>query len=128
MVGRRGLDPASPNVIVPSTPVVLNGDPTPQFTWKGGVHHRVRLINITPDDILTVSLQTSEGPVEWTPVTKDGAPLPPHARRPRPARQTIAVGETYDFELDLARGVRNLWIEVRTNAGKWEAQGHVVVK
>ena len=82
MVGRSGLDPASPNVLIPATPVVLNGEPAPRFVWKAGERHRVRLINITPDDIFTVSLQTSQGPVAWTPVTKDGAPMPPSARIP----------------------------------------------
>ena len=53
----------------------------------------------------------------WTPVTKDGAPLPAGARTLQPARQTIAVGETYDFELDVAPGRHNLWIEVRSTAG-----------
>ena len=102
MIGRSGMDPAAPNVLIPATPVVLNGEPAPRFVWKAGERHRVRLINITPGDIFTVSLQTAQGPVAWTPVTKDGAPLPPSARIPKPARQTIAVGETYDFELDLA--------------------------
>ncbi|HSA55405.1 MAG TPA: hypothetical protein VLE53_06850 [Gemmatimonadaceae bacterium] len=36
--------------------------------------------------------------VQWTPVAKDGADLPPEARRPRLARQIVAMGETYDFE------------------------------
>ena len=80
MIGRSGVDPASPNVLIPATPVVLNGEPAPRFVWKAGERHRVRLINITPDDIFTVSLQTTQGPVAWTPVTKDGAPLPPSSR------------------------------------------------
>ena len=128
MVGRSGLDPALPNVLISATPVVLNGDHAPRFHWKAGERHRVRLINITPNDIFTVSIQTSQGPVGWTPVTKDGAPLPPGARTRQPARQTIAVGETYDFELDLAPGRHNLWIEVRGTDGKWQAQGQVIVK
>jgi FtsP/CotA-like multicopper oxidase with cupredoxin domain len=127
-VSRSGLDPASPDVLIPATPVVLNGDPAPRLVWKAGARHRVRLINITPDDIFTVSLQTSQGPVPWTPVTKDGAPMPVGARAPQPARQTIAVGETYDFELDLPSGLRNLWVEVRSTAGKWQAQGQVIVR
>jgi FtsP/CotA-like multicopper oxidase with cupredoxin domain len=128
IVGRSGLDPALPNVIVPATPVVLNGEPAPRFRWKAGERHRVRLINITPGDIFTVSLQTSKGPASWTPVTKDGSPLPPSARAPRPATQTIAVGETYDFEVDVAGGPQTLWIEVRGTDGKWQAQGQVVVR
>ena len=62
----------------------------------------------------------------WTPLTKDGAPLPASARAPVPARQTIAVGETYDFEVDVPPGRQTLWIEVRSTAGKWQAQGQIV--
>ena len=73
-----------------------------KFVWKAGARHRVRLINITTDDIFTVSLMTSDGPVTWRPLTKDGASLPPARCVPGPARQTIAVGETYDFEVQSA--------------------------
>jgi FtsP/CotA-like multicopper oxidase with cupredoxin domain len=128
IIGRSGLDPAAPNVLIPATPVVLNGARGPEFVWKAGTRHRVRLINITPDDVLSVSLQNAQGPVQWTPVTKDGAPVPAGARTPALARQTIAVGETYDFEVDVAPGRRKLWLEVRGIGGKWEAQGMVIVR
>jgi len=128
IVGRSGLDPAAPNVLVSETPVVVNGLRAPEFVWKAGTRHRVRLINITPGDIFSVSLQTSQGPVQWTPLTKDGAPVSASARHPVLARQTIAVGETYDFEVDVEPGRRKLWIEVRGTGGKWEAQGMVIVR
>ena len=128
ILGRLGIDPAAPNVMIPSTPVVLNGDLAPRYAWKAGQRHRVRLINITPDDILSVAMETARGQTTWTPVTKDGAPLPEALRAAVPARQTIAVGETYDFELDVAPGPQNLWIDVRSTAGKWLAQGHVIVR
>ena len=128
VVGRSGLDPAAPNVIVPVTPVVLNGETAPRFVWKAGRRHRVRLINITPGDILTVSLHTPQGAIAWTPLTKDGAPLPAGLRAPVAAQQTISVGETYDFEVTVPSGPQNLWVEVRSPAGKWLAQGHVVVR
>jgi manganese oxidase len=128
VVARRGLDPAAPNVIVPATPVVINGDTGARYLWKAGQRHRVRLINITPDDILSVSLENAQGPTMWTPATKDGAPLPASLRAAVPARQTIAVGETYDFELDTAPAPHNLWIDVRSTAGRWLAQGRVIVK
>jgi FtsP/CotA-like multicopper oxidase with cupredoxin domain len=111
-----------------NAPVLLNGERQPQYVWKAGTRHRVRLINITPDDILTVSLQTTEGPVIWRPLTKDGAALPPDRCVPSPARQTIAVGETYDFEVQTPPGRQNLWLEVKSTAGKWQVQGHIVVK
>jgi hypothetical protein len=125
---RSGIDPAAPNVIFPATPVVLNGDSAPRFRWQADKRHRVRLINITPGDIFAISLQTAKGPVSWVPAAKDGAPLPPSARAPRPATQTIAVGETYDFDIDVAPGRQNLWIEVRGTDGKWQAQGQVIAR
>jgi FtsP/CotA-like multicopper oxidase with cupredoxin domain len=128
VVARSGLDPAAPNVLIPTVPVVLNGEAAPRYVWKAGQRHRIRLINITPDDILTVALETAQGLTTWKPATKDGAPLPQHLRAEVPTRQTIAVGETYDFEVDLPPVPQNLWIDVRSTAGKWLAQGHVIVK
>jgi FtsP/CotA-like multicopper oxidase with cupredoxin domain len=112
----------------PRSPAMLNGSRHPQFVWKAGTRHRIRLINITTDDIFSVSLQTVDGPVTWRPLTKDGAPLPPNRCAPTQARQTIAVGETYDFEVEVPPGRRNLWLEVRSSGGKWHAQGQVIVK
>lgn len=128
VVGRSGIDPAAPDVLVPATPLVINGEAAPVFTWQAGVRHRVRLINITPDSIVSLSLHNSQGPLTWLPAAKDGAPLPDSLRQSTPARQTIAVGETYDFEIELPPGRRTLWLEVRSPAGKWEAQGQVIVK
>ena len=48
--------------------------------------------------------------------------------RGRGARQTIAVGETYDFAYQRPDGRKTAWLEVRTTGGKWQAQGHVVIK
>jgi hypothetical protein len=47
---------------------------------------------------------------------------------PVPARQTIAVGETYDFEYQAPRGCKTVWLEVRTPGGKWQAQARVIIK
>ena len=128
IAARKGIDPAAPNVLIGVTPVVLNGESAPRWAWKAGQRHRVRLINITPDDVLTLSIQTARGPAMWMPLTKDGAPLPVSMRQPVPARQTIGVGETYDFEVETAPGRESLWVEVRSLAGKWLVQGRIVVK
>ena len=127
VVGRRNVTSEEANILADPTSVVLNGERTPRFVWKTGVTHRVRLINITPDDIFTVSLQSAEGPVLWTPIAKDGAAVPGADSTPVPARQSIAVGETYDCEYR-AEGRRTVWLEVRTAGGKWQAQGQVIVK
>jgi hypothetical protein len=128
VLGRTGLTSAEPSVLTESDSMVINGDRSPRFVWKAGTRHRVRLINITPDDIFNVTLQTSEGPVVWRRVAKDGAPVPMTERDPCPARQTIAVGETYDFEFEAPPRRSALWLEVRTPGGKWQAQARVIIR
>ena len=109
-------------------PTVINGQQAPTVVWKAGARHRVRLINITPGDIFTFTLQSSQGPVMWRPLTKDGAPVPSGRNQAVSAKQMIGVGETYDFEYDAPPGRQTLWLEVRSPGGKWQAQGHVIVK
>jgi hypothetical protein len=100
----------------------------PQVVWTAGMRHRVRLINITPNDILNVSLRTSTEPVTWRPLAKDGAVLPAERSVKGSAVQVIAVGETYDFEYVTPQGRHSLWLEARSIGGKWHAQGQVIVK
>src|SRR4029450_12199247 len=73
VIGREGPDPAAP--------IVINGEGVPQAVWPAGMRQRVRLINITPDDIVSVVLQTTEGPVTWQPVGQARASLPARRRR-----------------------------------------------
>ena len=120
VLGRGGPDREAP--------VVLNGERSPTMVWRSSLRHRVRVINITPDDILSVSLQSAESPATWRPLTKDGAPVPSDHAQTRPARQIIGVGETYDFEVEVPRGRQTLWLDVRSPGGKWQAQGRVIVK
>ena len=107
---------------------VINNQRDPDFVWKAGTRHRIRLINITPGEILSVTLQTAGAPVTWHPLTKDGAPVPPDRCKPGPATQLVAVGETYDFEVQTPPQRQTLWLEVRTPAGRWHAQGRVIVR
>jgi FtsP/CotA-like multicopper oxidase with cupredoxin domain len=127
VLGRSGLTSEWDSIAGDSSSAVLNGERAPRFAWKSAAGHRLRLINITPDDILSVCLRSAEGPLEWRPLAKDGAPLDPAAATTA-ACQTIAVGETYDFEYRTPAGRRTLWLEARTTAGKWVVQGHVVVR
>ena len=111
----------------PGAPVVINNSRTPEYVWKASVRHRIRLINITPDDIVQVTLRGSDGPVSWRPLTKDGAPVT-GGENSAPANQVIGVGETYDFEYTAAPGRRTLWLEVQTPGGRWLVQGRVIVR
>jgi FtsP/CotA-like multicopper oxidase with cupredoxin domain len=127
VIGRRGLTSENESILGDPASVVLNGERAPRFVWKSGTSHRIRLVNITPDDIFTVSLQTTDGPATWKPLTKDGATVPGAESILGPARQTIAVGETYDFEYQTVAG-KAPWLEVRSLAGRWQVQGQVIVK
>jgi FtsP/CotA-like multicopper oxidase with cupredoxin domain len=109
-------------------PTVINGQSAPQVIWTAGTRHRVRLINITPNDILNVSLRAGTEPVTWRPLAKDGAALPTERSVKGSAVQVIAVGETYDVEYEAPPGRHSLWLEARSTGGKWHAQGQVIVK
>jgi FtsP/CotA-like multicopper oxidase with cupredoxin domain len=128
VLGRSGLTDGTLRLPDGATPVVLNGERAPRLVWTAGQRHRVRLVNITANDVLDVALHTAGGPASWALVAKDGAALPDDGRAAVPARQTIAVGETYDFVVDVPPGRRSYWLEVRTPAGRWQLQAHVIVK
>jgi hypothetical protein len=106
-----------------SAPAVLNGELAPKFSLRAGARHRIRFVNITPDDVFEVSLQGSNGRVAWQPITKDGAPVPPAQSSPTAARQIVSSGETYDFAYDAPPGRRTLWMEIRSPGGKWQGRG-----
>ena len=75
-----------------------------------------------------MSLTGTDRPATWRPLTKDGAAVPAAEAKAGPARVTIAVGETYDFEVETPARGKALWLEVRGTDGKWQAQGRVLVK
>jgi manganese oxidase len=108
--------------------VVVNGARAPQLSFRAGARNRIRIINITPDDILSVSLLVRDTPVMWQPVTKDGAPVPAAEREPSPAKVRIAVGETYDFAYEVPAGRAMLWLDVRTSGGRWLSQARVLIR
>jgi FtsP/CotA-like multicopper oxidase with cupredoxin domain len=129
------FDPNTDHVVVLAksgpaldAPTAINDARQPAFVFKAGTRHRIRLINITPDETVTVTLQTKAGPVNWRPLTKDGAPVPAAMCKEGPAQQVISVGEIYDFEYETPAGRQTVWLEVRTLAGKWLAQGHIIVR
>jgi FtsP/CotA-like multicopper oxidase with cupredoxin domain len=128
VIGRRGLSSDEPSLLTDPESVVVNGERAPRLVWKAGTRHRIRLINIAPDDIFSVTLQTADGPVMWIPVAKDGAPVLAAESVAVAARQIIAVGETYEFEYHAPDRRRTAWLEVRTPSGKWQAQGHVIIR
>jgi FtsP/CotA-like multicopper oxidase with cupredoxin domain len=112
-------------------PLALNGRSLPvpapapgpvTMALRPNVPNRLRLINITPDNVaLTFVLTDGFKPATWKPVAKDGADLPATQTAAREARQLVSVGETYDFEIQPAAAQR-LWLEVLRGNGEWVAQ------
>jgi FtsP/CotA-like multicopper oxidase with cupredoxin domain len=101
------FDPDTDRVLVISragpgeTPIWLNGSRSPTMaSLRAGRTYRLRIINIVPENPpVDVSLTLGGSPITWRPIAKDGADLPEGRRALAPARLTIAVGETYDFEV-----------------------------
>jgi FtsP/CotA-like multicopper oxidase with cupredoxin domain len=124
VIGLNGVD--RPN---PLEPFALNGRGKPApIQFRAGVPNRLRLINITATNVaLVASLSDQNDAIEWRPLAKDGADVPQEQSKLRRARQPIAVGETYDFEV-AARGPQNLWLEVRRGSGEWVFQAPVQVR
>jgi FtsP/CotA-like multicopper oxidase with cupredoxin domain len=132
-------DPATDHIVViglngvlidgAREPFALNGRASPApITMRAGVPNRLRLINITPNNVaLTAFLVDRFETVRWKMLAKDGASVPSPQSEPRIARQQVSVGETYDFEID-ATQPRNLWLEVRRGNGEWVLQAPVQVR
>ncbi len=95
-----------------TTPLQINGTSTPDtVVLRAGRVARFRMINLASLAHTTILLgvvltAAADGvdaalptaPVEqWRVLAKDGFSLPTDAQAPRPARQGIAMGETYDF-------------------------------
>jgi FtsP/CotA-like multicopper oxidase with cupredoxin domain len=101
------FDPATDHIVLlggagPGVPAVEMNRSTrpPPLLITPGSRHRFRIINIMPNNTLTVTLRGESGLAQWRPVAKDGADLPPNQTGTRSATLSIGVGETYDFEFE----------------------------
>jgi hypothetical protein len=95
---------------------------------RAGVPNRLRLINITATNVgLWAFLVDRLEWATWKPLAKDGEPLPAGQTAPRPARQLVTVGETYDFEIQPTRS-QVLWLEVRRGIGEFLLQAPIKLR
>lgn len=77
----------------------LNGQKgPPPLELQTGSSYRLRLINISPNQDVTVSLGGEGERLQWRALAKDGFELPEAQRRVTDAHLVFSVGETYDFE------------------------------
>ena len=93
-----------------SVPVVMNWMQPPE-PLRAGVEHRIRIINITPGDVITMELHDAQGIVRWRPVAKDGADLGGSQATDRPARLQLGSGETWDLIWRPRRGRYQLKVD-----------------
>lgn len=124
----------------PEHPLDINGQANPDtVVLHVGRPARFRLMNLAsittpaPTFSLTAQTDTLAAPgrdtmvVRWIPVAKDAFPIPESRRTSRPAREMVAVGETYDFEYTPQhRGA--LALEVRGSRGPQGLQTRVPIR
>jgi manganese oxidase len=131
----QSFDPENDRIMLMSvkgptdnTAIMLNGETVPgPIELKQGVMYRFRFLNITPHDpLLTVSLLSGSSPVKWQAIAKDGADLPTAQATEREARQTVSVGETYDFEFE-SRSAAELQFEIFRPARAAVGQSQITV-
>jgi manganese oxidase len=107
-------------------PLEINGSvASDTIVLRAGRPARLRLLSLawsnpTPMLALTAPPDNASADqrdtvvVRWTPLAKDGFDLPMSEQTPRPARQVVSMGETYDFAFTPNRpGLFKL--EARTN-------------
>ena len=81
-------------------PVLLNGKLVADtIDVPVGKPTRLRLINIRTELLTELALEQNGALVPWRVVAKDGAALPPHQIRERPATMISGPGEIYDVEI-----------------------------
>jgi len=125
----ESFDPETDRALVISragpgeTPIWLNGSRSPKIaSFKLGQKYKLRIINIVPENPpVDVSLKIAGIVANWRPMAKDGADLPAGQREMCPARVTIGVGETYDFEFSAERA-GELALEVIRPANRFPAE------
>jgi FtsP/CotA-like multicopper oxidase with cupredoxin domain len=88
------------NVVVGPFPnYVMNGKTQPEaMNLTAGKRYRFRVINISDDGPLVLSLNAGGKPAQWRAVARDGATLPERQATFRPAMLISDPGQIYDFE------------------------------
>jgi len=93
--------------------ILLNGSTRPApLVLRAGVPNRLRIVIIPAAGYADLVLVSDTTPVTWRALAKDGADLPAALATTRPARQSVSVGETYDFEFT-PHDNRSLRLELR---------------
>ena len=100
----QSFDPRTDHVLVFSmagpdldiAPIVANNGADPALVLEAGLEHRIRIINITADDLVQMEIHDADGPVSWRVVAIDGADVPVGHGGEHPASLVTGPGETVD--------------------------------
>lgn len=81
-------------------PKFVNGTAKPgPVNLSAGHSYRFRFISISAGATKRVRILSDTTLINWRPIAKDGADLPPTQSTPRPADLSLMVGETVDVEM-----------------------------
>ncbi len=99
----------------------------PPLRLAVGETHRLRLISIHPDWLISFTLQNDSTVARWRAIAKDGADLPSALATVRPARVEMGPGMTSDFEFTPTEPGR--WtFEIRSVEAGWYIPLTVIVE
>jgi FtsP/CotA-like multicopper oxidase with cupredoxin domain len=113
------FDPATDHFLVFSmagpdldiAPIVANNGAEPALELAAGRVHRIRIINITAEDLVGMEIRDDDGLIPWRVLAFDGADAPPAYRAEQPARLMTGPGETIDVEIRPRAGDLRLVVE-----------------
>ncbi len=83
----------------PFPAIMLNGAAQPApMEFAAGKRYRLRIIGITGDSPVELSLGDGRTPIQWRALARDGMTLPASQATMRPAKLVLDPGQIYDFE------------------------------
>jgi manganese oxidase len=100
-------DPGTDHVLVFSmsgpnleiAPIVANNGRDPVLELEAGIAHRLRIINITADDLVEMRILEGDTAIPWRLLALDGADVPAAHGAQHPAYLVTGPGETVDVEI-----------------------------
>ncbi len=112
------LDPRTDHFLVFSmagpdldiAPIVANNGADPVLELEAGLTHRIRIINITADDLVEMEIRDGEDLLPWRILAIDGADVPAAHNAEHGAVLLTGPGSTVDVEIRPAPGDLRLMV------------------
>jgi FtsP/CotA-like multicopper oxidase with cupredoxin domain len=96
------------------SPPNVNGDTIARpLELRKGTTYRLRFLSLAPHDVKLIRLLADTVLQRWRLLAKDGATVPVQQSVLRPARLTVAIGETWDVEFTPSEA-REMTLEILT--------------